>query len=164
MAKPSVDRIRLIEGLGVEGDSHAGVTVQHRSRVAVDPDQPNLRQVHFIGAELHDELRAGGLEVAWGQMGENITTVGLRLLDLPAGARFRIGDAVVRITGLRNPCHQLEGIAPGLMAAVLERDDSGNLIRRAGVMGVVEATGDVAAGDPIIVEFPDGDHSPLRPV
>jgi MOSC domain-containing protein YiiM len=126
-SKPARDSIRLLAGLGVEGDAHAGVTVQHRSRVARDPTRPNLRQVHLI----HDELRAGGFDVAPGAMGENVTTRGLDLLALPDGARLRLGaEAVVEVTGLRNPCVQLDGFRPGLMAA--------KIIRPAGVEVLID--------------------------
>ncbi len=155
MSKKPALSIRLLAGLGVEGDAHSGRTVKHRSRVARDPTQPNLRQVHLIHAELHDELRAAGFTLAPGQMGENITTRGIDLLALPAGARLRLGpDAVVEVTGLRNPCNQLNGIQPGLMNAVLGRDSDGNLIRKAGVMGIVLVGGDIRAGDAIGVEMP----------
>jgi MOSC domain-containing protein YiiM len=157
--------IRLQEGLGVEGDAHAGTTVKHRSRVARDPSQPNLRQVHLIHAELHEELRASGFDVSAGQMGENVTTRGIDLLGLPTGTRLRLGgEATVEITGLRNPCNQLDGIQPGLLAAVLGHDDQGNLIRKSGVMGVVVAGGWVRPGDPITVELPPVPHHPLEPV
>lgn len=147
--------IRLVAGLGVEGDAHAGVTVKHRSRVARDPTQPNLRQVHLIHAELHDELRLRGFALAPGEMGENITTQGIDLLALPTATRLYLGpDAVVEITGLRNPCTQLNGLQPGLMNAVLDRDRAGNLIRKAGVMAIVLAGGDVRPGDGISVELP----------
>jgi MOSC domain-containing protein YiiM len=165
MEKPGVARIRLLTGLGVEGDAHMGETVKHRSRVARDPSQPNLRQVHLIHAELHDELAAAGFDVVAGQMGENITTRGIDLLGLPTGARLHIGKhAVVEITGLRNPCAQLEGIHAGLMAATLDRDTDGNLIRKAGVMGIVLADGDVSPGDEIRIEMPNEPHVPLAPV
>lgn len=155
MAKPEQRSILLVEGLGVEGDAHLGETVQHRSRVAADPSQPNLRQVHLIHAELHDELRARGFDLAAGQMGENVTTRGVDLLALPAGARLHLGaSAVVEIKGLRNPCAQLDGIHPGLMAATLERDAHGNLVRKAGVMGIVIAGGEIRAGDAIEIELP----------
>jgi MOSC domain-containing protein YiiM len=163
--KDSQATIRLIAGLGVEGDAHAGVTVQHRSRVARDPTQPNLRQVHLIHVELHHELRAKGFDVAPGAMGENITTEGINLLGLPSGTRLRLGDeAVVEITGLRNPCTQLDGIQQGLMAAVLDHDAQGNLIRKAGVMAVVVAGGAVRPGDTIEVEVPPEPHYPLQAV
>ena len=165
MSKPSRARIRLLAGLGVEGDAHAGATVKHRSRVARNPSQPNLRQVHLIHAELHDELRAAGFEIAAGQMGENVTTRGVDLLGLPVGARLRLGDtAVVEVTGLRNPCAQLDGIQRGLMKAVLDRDEQGNLIRKAGVMGVVLTGGEVHPGDPIRVELPAESRRALEPV
>jgi MOSC domain-containing protein YiiM len=160
-SKPARDSIRLLAGLGVEGDAHAGVTVQHRSRVARDPTRPNLRQVHLI----HDELRAGGFDVAPGAMGENVTTRGLDLLALPDGARLRLGaEAVVEVTGLRNPCVQLDGFRPGLMAATLARDAAGNLVRKAGVMAIVVAGGEVRAGDAITVELPERPFRPLAPV
>ena len=165
LGKRTVAAIRLLEGLGVEDDAHLGRTVQHRSRVARDPSQPNLRQVHLLHAELHDELAAAGFPVEAGEMGENVTTRGLGLLALPAGARLRLGpDAVVEITGLRNPCAQLDGLHPGLMAAVLDRDPGGGLVRKAGVMGVVLAGGAVRAGDAIAVELPAPPHRALAPV
>lgn len=160
--KPPVDIIRLLEGLGVEGDAHLGRTVKHRSRVAADPTEPNLRQVHLIHAELHDELQAAGFDVAPGQMGENITTRGIDLLALPTGTLVRLGpEAVVEITGLRSPCAQLDAFQPGLMAAVLDRDESGRLIRKAGIMGVVRAGGVVRPGDAATVELPPPPHRPL---
>jgi MOSC domain-containing protein YiiM len=163
--KPNQERIRLLAGLGVEGDAHLGTTVQHLSRVARDPSQPNLRQVHLIHAELHDELRASGFTVAPGEMGENVTTRGVDLLGLPAGTRLHLGgEAVVEVTGLRNPCFQLDRFQPGLMAAVLDRDADGNLVRKAGVMAVVVAEGEVRPGDPVRVELPPEPHHPLAPV
>jgi hypothetical protein len=165
MSKKPALSIRLLAGLGVEGDAHSGRTVKHRSRVARDPSQPNLRQVHLIHAELHDELRAAGFLLAPGQMGENITTRGLDLLALPTGTRLRLGpDAVVEVTGLRNPCNQLNGIQPGLMNATLDRDAAGNPIRKAGVMGIVLVGGDVRPGDGIDVEIPSGTLKALAPV
>jgi MOSC domain-containing protein YiiM len=165
IAKVSRDLIRLLAGLGVEGDAHAGATVKHRSRVARDPTEPNLRQVHLMHAELHDDLRAAGFEVRAGLLGENVTTRGLDLLGLPTGARLHLGaNAVVEVTGLRNPCTQLDGIQPGLMAATLGRGDDGSLVRKAGVMAVVVASGDVRPGDPISVELPPEPHRPLEPV
>lgn len=157
--------IRLLEGRGVEGDAHAGTTVKHRSRVAINPNQPNLRQVHLIHAELHEELRAAGFTLAAGQMGENITTAGIDLLGLPTGTRLRLGDeAMIEITGLRNPCAQLNTIQAGLLGAVLGRDEAGNLIRQAGVMAIVVTGGLVREGDPITVELPPEPHHHLEPV
>jgi MOSC domain-containing protein YiiM len=164
-SKSTTLSIRLVAGLGVEGDAHAGETVKHRSRVARDPSQPNLRQVHLIHAELHDELNAAGFGVKPGDMGENITTRGLDLLGLPTGARLLIGEsAVIEITGLRNPCVQLDRFRPGLMQATLNRDPAGNLVRKAGIMGVVLAGGDVQPGDQINVELPAGERRALGPV
>jgi MOSC domain-containing protein YiiM len=161
-SKPVCDRIELVAGLGVAGDAHQGVTVKHRSRVARDPDQPNLRQVHLIHRELFDELAHAGFTVAPGDMGENITTSGIDLLALPAGARLRIGaDAVVEVIGLRNPCVQLDDFQQGLMQAVLGRDAEGKLVRKSGVMSIVIAGGIVQAGDEIAVEMPMGEQHPL---
>jgi MOSC domain-containing protein YiiM len=157
--------INLLAGLGVEGDGHAGTTVQHRSRVARDPTQPNLRQVHLLHRELLDELEAQGFVIGPGDIGENILTRQVDLLGLPTGAVLHIGDtARVRLTGLRNPCIQLDRFRPGLMAATLDRDASGNLIRKAGVMAVVLAGGEVRPGDPVEVVPPPEPHQPLRPV
>ena len=166
MAKQNVDAITLLAGLGVEGDAHCGVTVKHRSRVATDPTQPNLRQVHLVHAELHDELRSQGYDIGPGVMGENITTRGIDLLRLPVGTRLRLGvDAVVEVTGLRNPCGQLDGIQPGLRSRTIERDDSDEIVRRkAGIMGVVLAGGIVRRGDGIEVELPQAPHRGLEVV
>jgi hypothetical protein len=163
--KPNQLLIRLVVGKGVEGDAHFGETVQHLSRLARTPRAPNLRQVHLIHAELHDELLAQQLDVAPGEMGENITTRGVALLSLPAGTRLRLGaEAVVEVTGLRNPCKKLDDIHPGLMAATLARSPSGQLIRKAGVMSIVIAGGEVHPGDPIHIELPALAHRALEPV
>jgi len=162
--KPNEGSIRLLTGLGVEGDAHMGVTVKHRSRVAKDPTVPNLRQVHLIHAELHDELETAGFRLAPGVMGENVTTRGVDLLGLPTGARLRLGRALVEVTGLRNPCAQLNKIQPGLMAATLDRDAAGNLIRKAGVMAIVLAAGEVRPGDAIEIELPPEPRRKLEPV
>lgn len=165
LSKPNEDSIRLLAGLGVAGDAHAGATVKHRSRVAHDPNQPNLRQVHLIHAELHAELRAAGFELTPGQMGENITTRGVDLLGLPAGTRLHLGEAaVVVVTGLRNPCAQLEELQPGLLAATLDRNAQGKLIRKAGVMAIVLADGDIRPGDAIRIDLPPAPHQALQPV
>lgn len=164
MSKPVRNSIHLIEGYGVKGDAHMGTTVKHRSRVRVDPTAPNLRQVHLIHGELFDELRTKGFDIAAGQMGENIATRGLDLLELPRGTRLHIGEAVIEVTGLRNPCTQLNGIQAGLMEAVLERDPERGLIRKAGIMAIVVGSGDVRVGDSIRVEHPPTPHEPLKPV
>jgi MOSC domain-containing protein YiiM len=164
-SKPRALQIRLIAGFGVEGDAHADATVKHRSRVARDAALPNLRQTHLIHAELFDELAAAGFEVGPGDVGENITTRGVDLLGLPAGARLRLGErAVVEITGLRNPCHQLDDFQSGLMRAMLGRDAAGEPIRKCGVMAIVLESGVVQPGDPIAVELPEGPHHRLRVV
>jgi MOSC domain-containing protein YiiM len=164
-SKPKRDSIRLLEGLGVEGDAHLGKTVQHRSRVAIDPTQPNLRQVHLIHGELHNELREAGFNVSAGEMGENITTWDINLLALPTGTLLHIGEeAIVEITGLRNPCTQLDHFQKGLMSAVLDRDTKGRLIRKAGIMGIVLTGGAVRPGDSIRAVFPPLPHQPLERV
>jgi MOSC domain-containing protein YiiM len=164
-SKANQHSIRLLAGLGVEGDAHLGVTVQHRSRVARDPTQPNLRQVHLIHAELFDDLRTAGYTVAPGDLGENITTSGLALLDLPTGTRLRLGpDAVVEVTGLRNPCLQIDAFRSGLLKEVVGRDETGAVVRKGGVMGVVVVGGVVRPGDAIAVELPAPPHRPLEKV
>jgi MOSC domain-containing protein YiiM len=180
-SKVPVDSISLVAGLGVVGDAHAGTLVQHRSRVRRDPNQLNLRQVHLIHSELFAEARAMGYELAPGDLGENVLTVGVDLLGLPVGTRLVMGDAVVRLTGLRNPCVQINDFRPGLLKVVLEKADGTptdapapstgsaqlatvQLVRKAGVMAVVERGGDVRAGQRVVVEPPDGPHQPLAPV
>jgi MOSC domain-containing protein YiiM len=164
-SKTVVDTIDIVENLGVVGDAHAGVTVKHRSRVAVDPTQPNLRQVHLIHGELFDELLQGGLEVKPGDLGENILTEGISLLDLPKNTVLRIGqDVALRVTGLRNPCAQIDNFRPGLLKAVLSRDEDGNVVRKAGIMSVVLKGGAVRPGDSIEVELPALPHEPLERV
>lgn len=163
--KESRDSIRLVVGLGVEGDAHSGVTVKHRSRVERDPSQPNLRQIHIIHSELFDELTEKGFELFPGAIGENILTRGLPLIDLPTGTRLHIGDtAAVEITGSRNPCWQLDEFKPGLMKAVVERRSDGRLIRKSGIMGIVHEAGEVRPGDVIEAVLPPKPHKPLEPV
>jgi MOSC domain-containing protein YiiM len=164
-SKRSVDEIELIAGLGVRGDAHAGATVQHRSRVAVDPSQSNLRQVHLLHAELFDELTNGGFDVRPGALGENVTTSGIDLLALPTGALLEIGTtAVLQVTGLRNPCAQIERYRTGLLAKVVGRGANGEVIRKAGIMAIVRQGGPVRRGDPISVELPAPPHRALTPV
>lgn len=164
-SKPVVEEITLVEGWGVDGDVHAGTTVQHRSRVARDPSQPNLRQVHLLHAEVFDEVAASGHTVVAGDMGENVTTRGVDLLGLPTGALLHLGDeACVRVTGLRNPCQQINDFDPGLLRAVLGRAEDGSVERKGGVMGVVVTGGAVRAGDVVRVELPAGALQPLAPV
>jgi MOSC domain-containing protein YiiM len=161
-SKPSVDRIELVAGVGVLGDVHAGAVVKHRSRVAADPQAPNLRQVHLIAAELFHVLAAAGHRVGPGDLGENVTTSGIDLHGLSVGSVLRLGDeALVAVTGLRNPCAQIDAFRPGVLALVRSRDRDGVWLRRAGIMGVVVHGGLVAAGDPIEVSAPPG---PLRPL
>ena len=164
-SKLMASRIMLLAGLGVEGDAHCGRAVQHRSRVARDPSQPNLRQVHLVHAELFDELAARGFVLAPGAIGENITTRGLDLLALPVDTVLRVGpDARLRLTGLRNPCHQLDDFQAGLMTATLGRHADGSLQRKAGAMAVVEQGGAVAAGDAVVVELPPLPHRAMEKI
>ncbi|MEU1216413.1 MOSC domain-containing protein [Streptomyces sp. NPDC005791] len=163
--KPNRDSVTLLAGLGVEGDIHAGVTVKHRSRVAQDPTQPNLRQVHLIQTELFADLREAGFEVSPGDLGENITTNGIDLLSLPVGTLLHLGaEAVVEVTGLRNPCLQIDSFQDGLLKQVVGRADDGTLVRKAGIMGVVKAGGVVRPGDPVEAELPAEPHRPLERV
>ncbi|MGY1501658.1 MOSC domain-containing protein [Streptomyces sp. QTS52] len=164
-SKPNRDSVRLLAGLGVEGDVHAGTTVKHRSRMAKDPTQPNLRQVHLIHEELLTEVGEEGFGVAPGELGENITTQGVDLLALPVGTLLHIGDDVVlAVTGLRNPCRQIDDFQDGLLKRVVGRDDAGNVVRKAGIMSVVKEGGEVCPGDTVKVELPSGPHQALRPV
>ena len=164
-SKTAQAAISLRAGVGVEGDAHSGLTVKHRSRVARDPAQPNLRQVHLMHAELFAELAERGFAVNPGELGENITTSGISLLELPRGTQLHIGDsAIVELTGLRHPCAQIDRFQPGLLKAVLDRDADGNLVRKTGVMGIVRSDGAVRPDDIITVTLPEGVHEPLLPV
>jgi MOSC domain-containing protein YiiM len=164
-SKTPAERIELIAGLGVEGDAHAGATVQHRSRKRWSPSAPNLRQVHLMHAELFDELKQHGFDVKPGQLGENVTTRDLDLLNLPTGTLLHLGpEAVIEITGLRNPCVQIDRFQPGLLKEVLDHDEAGRLIRKAGIMGIVLSSGPVKPTDPIAVKTPAEPHQPLKPV
>ncbi len=156
------DQITLLAGLGVEGDAHAGKTVQHLYRMRIDPTAPNLAQVHFLATELFDEMAAQGFALAAGVLGENVLTRGIDLINLPTGTLFRIGSqAVVEISGLRNPCKQIDGVADGLTKALFDRDAKGEVVRKAGIMGVVVTGGTVAPGDPIGVTLPPLPHRRL---
>ena len=164
-SKPNQAMIALVPGLGVAGDAHLGETVQHLVRVREDPTKPNLRQVHLIHAELFEELRAAGFSVAPGEIGENVTTRGIDLLSLPVGTQLRLGEnAVVQVTGLRNPCRQIDKFQPGLMAAMLGRDEEGRVRIKSGIMGIVLAAGDVRPGDSIAVTLPPEPHQPMTKV
>lgn len=164
-SKPTRESITLLAGIGVEGDAHAGATVQHRSRVSRDPSAPNLRQVHLIHSELFDDMERRGHVIAPGDLGENITTAGVDLLSLPRGTRLEIGgEAIIEITGLRNPCVQINGLSAGLMKELVHVDASGETVRLAGVMSTVLAGGVVRPGDDIRVIPPLGVHEPLRAV
>lgn len=163
-SKHPVGVINLLEGLGVEGDAHCGVTVKHRSRVRADASQPNLRQVHLLQSELFRQLHSAGFSVTAGDLGENITTRGIDLLALPVGARLTIGDAVIVVTGLRNPCQQLNRFRAGLMQELVRPDGDGGVLRRAGVMGIVARSGAVRPGDRIRVDLPPPPHHALTRV
>jgi MOSC domain-containing protein YiiM len=161
-SKYNCKKIVLLKGLGVDGDAHLGKTVKHRSRVAHDPTQPNLRQIHLIHSELFDELKEKGFDLQDGQIGENITTKGIELLNLPKDTVLNIGKtAKIMITGLRNPCKQLDSLKQGLMKAVLDKDENGNLIRKAGIMGIVLEGGEVEIGDVIKIELPKKPYTKL---
>lgn len=161
-SKSPQSSVRLLEGLGVEGDAHCGPTVKHRSRVRRNPDQPNLRQVHLLHTELFDEVAQLGHPLRPGDMGENITTSGVDLLALPRDAVLLLGEtAQVRVTGLRNPCWQIDAFSSGLLGHMVGVDEQGRTVRRAGVMAVVRRSGLVRAGDPITVVLPSPPHHRL---
>ena len=162
-SKQNQSSIRLIAGIGVEGDAHAGKMVKHRYLARKDPTRPNLRQVHLIQAELLDELKAKGFSVGPGQLGENITTRGVDLLALPTGTKLHIGtEAVIELTALRNPCHQIDDFQEGMLEALLDTDEGGNVIRKAGVMGIVLEGGEIHPGNSIQIELPPEPHKALE--
>ena len=164
-SKSQAEQITLVPGHGVEGDAHAGTTVQHLSRIRKDPSQPNLRQVHLMHAELFDQLAEHGYQVEPGQLGENVTTRGLDLLSLPTGTILKLGQtAEIEVTGLRNPCVQIDRFQPGLLKEVRDKDAAGHLVRKAGIMAVVTRGGTVRPHDPIEVTLPAEPHRALEPV
>jgi MOSC domain-containing protein YiiM len=155
-SKAPVESITLLAGLGVEGDAHCGALVKHRYRVKQDPTQPNLCQVHLLPSELFDELAASGFMVAPGAIGENITTRGVDLINLPVGTLMQLGEtAQIEVTGLRSPCVQINRFQPGLLPAVLEKEPSGKTIRKAGIMAIVRSGGLVKPGDTITITLPE---------
>jgi len=161
-SKPVCDSINVVTGLGVEGDAHYGKLIQHLYRIKKEPNDPNLRQIHLIHRELHEELRAKGFDIAPGDMGENVTTQGIDLLGLPRGTVLKFGEeAAVEITGLRNPCYQLNDFREGLMKACLDKAEDGSVIFKSGIMGIILKDGTIKTGDQIRVELPDGPHTPL---
>lgn len=160
--KPNRESITLLAGFGVEGDVHGGATVKHRFRMRKDPSQPNLRQVHLMHAELFEELRAAGFEVRAGELGENVTTLGVDLLGLSVGTRLHLGDeAVVEVTGLRNPCTQIDHFRKGLLKEVVGRGPTGAARFKSGIMGIVATGGVIRPGDTVGIEPPNGPHRPL---
>lgn len=164
-SKVQCPTLNFLEGLGIEGDAHCGKTVKHRSRVKKDPTQANLRQVHLIHSELISELQKKGFEVEAGTLGENILTEGIDILELPEHALLKIGPSVeLKITGLRNPCAQLDNYQKGLTKAVLDQTSEGELIRKAGVMAIVVSGGVVSIQDDIKIILPPKPHMPLKPV
>jgi MOSC domain-containing protein YiiM len=163
-SKAARQTVKLISGIGITGDAHAGITVQHLSRKRQDPDAPNLRQVHLIHSELLDELRQAGFSVQPGELGENLTTRDVALLELSRGTRLLVGESVeLEITGLRNPCAQIDAFQPGLLKTVLWRADDGSVIRKTGVMAIVVNGGTLTVGDSITVVSP-AKFVPLQPV
>lgn len=163
-SKTCLEQIDCVAGEGVVGDAHRGQTVKHRSRVKQDPHQPNLRQVHLIHEELLRELQQQGFEVAPGALGENITTRGVDILNWPQGTRVHLGEVVLQITGLRNPCAQLNDFQAGLLEQVLERDATGRTIRKSGVMSVVLKGGRIQTGDSLQAYLPPEPHRSLERV
>jgi len=164
LIKPTRDHIILVAGFGVQGDAHYGETVQHLYDKRRNPDAPNLRQVHLIHTEFFDELSEKGFTVKPGQMGENITTRGIDLLGLSRGTKLHIGEAVIEITGLRNPCSKLNKIQEGLLPASLGQWDDGTMLAKTGVMAIILKGGKVRPKDLIKVETPDSPHIRLTPV
>lgn len=164
IVKPVREHIKLVAGWGVEGDAHAGITVQHRYDKRRNPNAPNLRQVHLMHAELFDQAATLGLTVEPGEMGENITTRGIDILNLPRGTHLKIGDAIIEVTGLRNPCKYLNQIAPGLLKACMAKHEDGTNFPQSGIMGVILEDGEVKAGDEIHIIAPPKPHERLKPV
>jgi len=146
--------VRLVEGHGIEGDAHAGRFVKHRYQAKKEPLTPNRRQVHLIQSELFEEMRGFGFIIEPGDLGENVTTVGIDLLALPLGAQLHLGEsAVVELTGLRMPCGLIDKFQTGLKRSMIVRTPRG-VTFRAGVLGIVTSSGDVRPGDLVRAELP----------
>lgn len=164
-SKPPVLEAMFLAGVGIEGDAHSGATTQHLSRQKKDASRPNLRQVHLVASELHEELRSDGFDVPFGAFGENLTTSGLDLGALPAGSTLRLGDEVIlSLTGFRDPCSQIDKFQAGLRSAVSFKPETGPQLFRNGVMSVVVRGGTVRVGDTIKVALPPEPHQPMQKV
>ena len=162
-SKEIQEKIKLITMHGVDGDAHAGKYVKHRSRVKKDPNQLNIRQVHLMTSELLEEFQGVGHHIKPGDLGENITTVGIDLINLPKGTILKIGpEAEVEITGLREPCKQIEDFQNGLLKRVISKNNSGKLDVKSGVMSIVTQGGTVRPGDKIKVIYPNQPHVELK--
>ena len=160
-SKPAKDAITLIENFGVEGDAHAGATDQHLFHIKRFGEHPNLRQVHLIQTELFDEVSEHGHAVRPGDLGENIATRHVDLLGLPTGTILKLGsEAVIELTGLRNPCHQIDSFQSGLLKHCKEVTPDG-VVRKTGVMSIVLQGGIVRPGDAIDIELPPEPHASL---
>lgn len=156
--------ILLVEGHGVEGDAHAGPFVRHRYLARRQPRLPNLRQVHLIPSALFGTLRRCGYEIGAGGLGENVTTAGLNLEEMPLGTRILLGQtASVELIGLRTPCVLIDRFRSGLKQHLLAFAKTGPAFR-CGVMGVVRTGGRVAAGDVARVVLPSPPVRALPPI
>lgn len=116
--------LRLVEGLGIEGDHHA---------------RPgSSRQVLLMAEE--DCARFG---LAPGEVRENIVTRGIDLASLAPGTFLRVGSALLEITQPCEPCAFIDGLRPGLRARI------GN---RRGMLARVAASGEVRVGDAVAAD------------
>jgi MOSC domain-containing protein YiiM len=153
LPKPQASRITLIEDWGVQGDYHAGKTIRHRYLARKDPTRPNNRQVLLVDTVIHKMVREKGIQLAPGDLGENILVEGIDLMALPVGTRLQVGSAILELTEIRDPCSQLDGVHPGLHRAV-EIHTADGIQSQAGMLGVIIRGGIVRPEDTVQVIRP----------
>ncbi len=120
---------RVVPGLGLEGDAHAG---------------DGHRQVSLLALESIEKMRVEGLDVGPGDFAENITTSGLELVSLPVGTVLRVGGgARLEVSQIGKVCHDRCAIFEQAGDCVMPRE---------GIFARVLAGGQIGPGDRVEVE------------
>jgi MOSC domain-containing protein YiiM len=150
LPKFEAEAIQLIEDFGVSGDYHAGKLIRHRYWAAKDPTHPNHRQVLLVDTSIYADLASQGIALKPGMLGENVVVDGIQVMTLAVGARLQLGDALLELTEVRNPCYQLNEMHPDLLEAVKPEVD-GQPRRNAGMFARILTGGWVRPGNPVLV-------------